>query len=80
MRLLTYEKVEKKVLDRVEKKATIFGQDLGVDGEFCTDFNGNDGEPPVYKIPPSLVAELYCTWIMPLTKEVQVQYLLQRLD
>ncbi|RHN40672.1 putative chorismate mutase [Medicago truncatula] len=35
---------------------------------------------PVYKINPSLVADLYSDWIMPLTKEVQVAYLLRKLD
>jgi chorismate mutase len=39
-----------------------------------------DGTDPVYKIRPTLVADLYGEWIMPLTKEVQVQYLLRRLD
>jgi chorismate mutase len=79
MRLLTFELVEKSVLHRVEAKATIFGQEVKGDGETHENFNGN-GATPVYKIQPSLVAELYGTWIMPLRKEVQVQYLLQRLD
>jgi chorismate mutase len=35
---------------------------------------------PVYKINPSLVADLYSDWILPLTKEVQVAYLLRKLD
>ncbi|XP_074304992.1 uncharacterized protein LOC141639913 [Silene latifolia] len=35
---------------------------------------------PVYKITPCLVADLYGDWIMPLTKKVQVAYLLRRLD
>ncbi|KAF3339516.1 chorismate mutase 1 [Carex littledalei] len=64
---------------RVEVKATIFGQEVRGDGETHASFNGN-GAMPVYKIQLTLVAELYGTWIMPLTKEVQVQYLLQRLD
>lgn len=79
MRLLTFELVEQSVLHRVKAKATVFGQEVRVDGETHANFNGN-GASPVYKIQPSLVAELYGTWIMPLTKEVQVQYLLQRLD
>ncbi|KAL3032887.1 hypothetical protein AAZX31_02G107400 [Glycine max] len=29
---------------------------------------------------PSLIADLYRDWVMPLTKEVQVEYLLRRLD
>ncbi|GAB4815345.1 hypothetical protein N2152v2_002391 [Parachlorella kessleri] len=33
-----------------------------------------------FKIKPEAVAELYEQWVMPLTKEVEVQYLLQRLD
>lgn len=78
MRLLTFELVEKSVLHRVETKATVFGQEVTGEGEI--NFNGNGATPPVYKIQPPLVAELYGTWIMPLTKEVQVKYLLQRLD
>ncbi|KAF3338951.1 chorismate mutase 3 [Carex littledalei] len=77
MRLLTFELVEQSVLHRVETKATVFGQEVTGDGEI--NFNGN-GATPVYKIEPSLVAELYGTWIMPLTKEVQVKYLLRQLD
>ncbi|XP_020092801.1 chorismate mutase 3, chloroplastic-like [Ananas comosus] len=73
MRLLTYESVERAITRRVETKAKIFGQEVTIGG----DGNGN---PPVYKIKPTLVAELYDDWIMPLTKEVQVQYLLRRLD
>lgn len=33
-----------------------------------------------YKVRPEKVAELYRDWVMPLTKEVQVQYLLNRLS
>lgn len=39
-----------------------------------------DEAETVYKIKPSLVADLYGIWIVPLTKEVQVEYLLRRLD
>ncbi|WOK99655.1 chorismate mutase 3, chloroplastic-like [Canna indica] len=72
MTLLTYESVETVVTQRVEAKAKIFGQEVTV-GDV-------DSAPIVYKIKPSLVAELYVKWIMPLTKDVQVQYLLRRLD
>jgi chorismate mutase len=34
----------------------------------------------VYKVQPDVVANLYQDWVMPLTKKVQVQYLLRRLD
>ena len=74
MRLLTYETVEEVIKKRVEIKARIFGQDITV----------NDPETgatdPSYKINPSLVAKLYGEGIMPLTKEVQIEYLLRRLD
>ncbi|CAL5012402.1 unnamed protein product [Urochloa decumbens] len=67
MELLTFETVERAVEQRVEVKAKIFGQDVST------------AAPPARKIDPSLVAGLYRR-IMPLTKEVQVAYLLGRLD
>ena len=72
MQLLTYETVERAIEHRVEAKAKIFGQEVKIGAE-------DTDVPPVYKINPSLVAGLY-TRIMPLTKEVQVEYLLRRLD
>ncbi|KAJ6866903.1 hypothetical protein NC652_038208 [Populus alba x Populus x berolinensis] len=73
MEILTYPAVEEAVKKRVEMKAKAFGQEVTMEGEI-------DGTDPVYKIRPTLVADLYGEWIMPLTKEVQVQYLLRRLD
>ncbi|NP_001140378.1 hypothetical protein Zm00014a_026499 [Zea mays] len=73
MHLLTYETVERAIEHRVEAKAKIFGQEVNIGVE-------DNGSPPVYKIVPSLVAELYSYRIMPLTKEVQIAYLLRRLD
>ncbi|KAL3346709.1 hypothetical protein AABB24_025253 [Solanum stoloniferum] len=72
MDLLTYPTVEEAIKNRVEMKTKTYGQELNNGPE-------NVGDP-VYKIKPSLVAELYGDWIMPLTKEVQVEYLLRRLD
>lgn len=41
----------------------------------------NAGSPkPHYKVEPEIVAELYRRWVMPLNKEVQIQYLLRRLE
>ena len=68
MDLLTYPEVEEAIKKRVETKAKTFGQVV------------TDATEPVYKIKPSLVADIYGDWIMPLTKEVQVEYLLRRLD
>ncbi|XP_068654720.1 chorismate mutase 1, chloroplastic-like [Aristolochia californica] len=73
MNLLTYEAVEAAIKQRVETKARVYGQDLNVSEQ------ANEGDP-VLKIQPSLVANLYGDWIMPLTKEVQIAYLLRRLD
>ncbi|KAL3678167.1 hypothetical protein R1sor_021123 [Riccia sorocarpa] len=69
-KLITFETVERAVVNRVEAKARTYGQEV--------DLNAN--KPPVYKIDPKLVAWLYGEWVMPLTKKVQVQYLLRRLD
>ncbi|GFP91767.1 chorismate mutase 1 chloroplastic [Phtheirospermum japonicum] len=73
MDLLTYPEVEEKIKDRVEMKTRTYGQELNVSGS-------EENTDPVYKINPILVADLYGDWIMPLTKQVQVEYLLRRLD
>lgn len=73
MSMLTYPKVEEAIKRRVEMKARAYAQEVTGDVEV-------DGVEPVFKITPSLVADLYGDWIMPLTKEVQVEYLLRRLD
>lgn len=71
MNLLTFENVEAMVQRRVELKTMTYGQEVNLDGAPVT---------PVYKIQPSLIAGLYAQWVMPLTKKVQVEYLLRRLD
>ncbi|KAI3874627.1 hypothetical protein MKX03_007499 [Papaver bracteatum] len=73
MQLLTYEEVEASVKRRVEMKTKTYGQEVNTS-------ENTGGSDPVYKIRPSLVADLYGDWIMPLTKEVQIAYLLRRLD
>ncbi|KAJ7974355.1 Chorismate mutase [Quillaja saponaria] len=73
MDMLTFPDVEEAIKSRVEMKAKTYGVEVRVNEE-------HDGADPVYKIKPSLVADLYGDWIMPLTKEVQVAYLLRRLD
>ncbi|XP_050204054.1 chorismate mutase 3, chloroplastic [Mercurialis annua] len=73
MELLTYESVEATVKKRVEVKAKTFGRDL-------TGYPEENEAEPGYKVEPRLVVNLYGNLIMPLTKEVQVEYLLRRLD
>jgi len=73
MEALTDIKVEDQVVERVRAKAAVYGQDeisLGADSKSHAH----------YKVRPEKVAELYRDWVMPLTKEVQVQYLLNRLS
>ncbi|GBG82973.1 hypothetical protein CBR_g36499 [Chara braunii] len=72
---LTVEAVEDAVVRRVELKARTFGQDILESGVAAA----CDSEEP-RKIDPKIVARLYQDGIMPLTKEVEVEYLLRRLD
>jgi len=64
--------VEKALLERLVKKAKTYGRDLGPTGE---PVEGNT----VMKIDVEGVRDLYESYIIPLTKEVEVDYLLQRL-
>ena len=73
MDMLTYAEVEEAVTRRVEIKTRTFGQEVAVNTK-------EDQADPLCKIKPTLVADLYGDWIMPLTKEVQVAYLLRRFD
>ncbi|CAO2820567.1 unnamed protein product [Amaranthus hypochondriacus] len=75
MTLLTYEAVENTVQRRVEMKAKIFGLEVPVNPDAA-----DEESKAAYKIDPSVIAYLYGDWIMPLTKKVQVEYLLRRLD
>lgn len=66
-RAITDEAVEAAVLDRVVRKARAYGAELaaaqaGTVGRFT----------------PDLIRTLYARWVIPLNKEVQVAYLLQR--
>eukprot|EP00241_Pyramimonas_parkeae_P006978 CAMPEP_0114256898 /NCGR_PEP_ID=MMETSP0058-20121206/18426_1 /TAXON_ID=36894 /ORGANISM="Pyramimonas parkeae, CCMP726" /LENGTH=336 /DNA_ID=CAMNT_0001371551 /DNA_START=13 /DNA_END=1023 /DNA_ORIENTATION=+ len=72
MALLTFPKVEQDVIDRVTKKARMIGRDL--------DSDGSDNNTQSYKVQPEAMGKLYKDWVMPLTKKVQVKYLLQRLE
>jgi chorismate mutase len=74
MEMLTYPAVEEAVMKRVEEKTKTYGQEVMIRVE------ENNGGEPAYKINPRVVANLYGEWIMPLTKQVQVEYLLRRLD
>ena len=68
MELLTNLAVEKKVLDRVELKAGTYGVDP------------QSQDTSVAKVDPKLIRRMYEELVMPITKEIQVRYLLQRVD
>jgi len=72
MALLTDLPQEKRVIDRVRRKASVFGQDM--------DAHIDDPDDIILKVNPSAVADLYKNHIMPLTKDVEVDYLLRRLE
>ncbi|KAF8147302.1 chorismate mutase [Mycena galopus ATCC 62051] len=76
--LITKPEVEQKLLQRLHKKAVTYAQDFAPDGEIKRDANGNI--EITGKIDVDGVVDLYDSFIIPLTKEVEVDYLLQRLD
>jgi len=76
--LITKPEVERKLLLRLQKKAATYAQDIGVDGDYNVtrvDLENGSG-----KIDVDGVVDLYESYIIPLTKEVEVDYLLHRLD
>ncbi|KAJ1268635.1 hypothetical protein BS78_07G149900 [Paspalum vaginatum] len=78
MKLLTSEAQEDVVKKRVEKKAIVFGQSVTLDEPIETGVNNTNKAN--FKVDPSVVYKLYDQWVIPLTKEVEVEYLLHRLD
>ena len=66
--LLTDRAVEAKLLARLEKKAMAYGQDPE-----SSETSKN------YKVRPEVVREVYEKFVIPLTKVVEVEYLLRRL-
>ncbi|GLC42678.1 hypothetical protein PLESTB_001126400 [Pleodorina starrii] len=82
MELLTDREVERRVVERVRRKAATFGQDVTEAGPAAAaGSNGGsaDGGSRL-KVSPDLVARVYEEIVMPLTKDVEVLYLLRRLD
>jgi len=74
--LITKPDVELKLLHRLRKKAATYAQDFAPDGEALKDSVVNGSA----KIDVDGVVELYESYIIPLTKEIEVDYLLHRLD
>jgi prephenate dehydratase/chorismate mutase len=68
MMLLTDDVVEEKLLQRVRLKASTYGQDPAQQGVRA------------YKIDPEVPVKIYKDFLIPLTKEVELEYILRRLD
>jgi chorismate mutase len=64
---LTDPDVEKMLLDRVELKASTYGQEPNT-------------KHPVFKIQPQTVKKIYEQYIIPFTKEIEYLYLLERAE
>ncbi|CAG8551846.1 13079_t:CDS:2 [Acaulospora morrowiae] len=75
--LLTNKKVEESLLKRLRRKALTYGQDITESGGLNLDIENTSR---CLKINVDVVVELYEKWVIPLTKEVEVIYLLERLD
>jgi chorismate mutase len=68
LQLLTDAVVEEKLLKRVRRKTTAYGKD----------YTDSDKENEPLKISSEVIVEIYKDFIIPLTKQVEVEYLLIR--
>lgn len=66
-KMITDPVVEAEILERVKLKASTYGQPPNV-------------KHPEYKIKPEVIQDIYAQYIIPFTKEVEILYLLERLD
>ncbi|KND02300.1 chorismate mutase [Spizellomyces punctatus DAOM BR117] len=79
MQLLTNHAVEEKLLRRLRRKALVYGQEIDDDAGDATSGQQTKGQGQP-RIPHDVVADMYEKYVIPLTKEVEVEYLLHRLD
>lgn len=73
MEALTNIAVEDAVVERVRLKASRYGTD-------GSESSGNADQSNAYKVEPQVISQLYRDFLIPLNKNVQVEYLLQRLE
>src|SRR5690349_14850877 len=79
MELLTNRTVEAALLRRLRRKALIYGSDITETGEVVTkeeEVEGSTATTTSRKIQADVVVDLYERFVIPLTKEVEVEYLL----
>ncbi|KAI9145152.1 chorismate mutase, partial [Paraphysoderma sedebokerense] len=74
LELLTNRAVEEKLLKRLKRKAMIYGQDIDSEDNVVVANGHSNG-----KIDLDAVVKLYELFVIPLTKEVEVEYLMKRL-
>lgn len=65
-------KVEQMILQRMRRKVETFGQEVSADGTASA-------TPTANKLNAEAVVELYEKFVIPVTKDVEVEYLMQRL-
>jgi chorismate mutase len=83
MDLLTHRQVEERLLKRVQKKALFYGQEYDDDGNPSIPIEPDESSTADYsllKIQPEIASQIYSKFIIPLTKEVELEYLLDRLN
>mmetsp|Transcript_107438 Transcript_107438/g.303774 ORF Transcript_107438/g.303774 Transcript_107438/m.303774 type:complete len:296 (+) Transcript_107438:113-1000(+) len=78
MAFITKPDVEEKNIRRVILKARTFAQDIpsGQDGQLAPELTSET----TYKVNPDYIGTVFRDFLMPLTKDVEVAYLLRRLD
>ncbi|MBW0572506.1 hypothetical protein O181_112221 [Austropuccinia psidii MF-1] len=72
-RLITKPQIEAALVRRLENKALTYGQEITEDGLSA-------GPETNQKINAKVVVQMYKDWVIPLTRQVEVEYLLNRLD
>lgn len=70
MEYITNQQVEDKLLERIFVKASTYGQDIDGSGSKISNF----------KVKPQVIVDLYKNYLIPITKDIEVDYLLQRLN
>ncbi|KAL6050639.1 chorismate mutase aro7 [Balamuthia mandrillaris] len=81
MDLLTNKEVEEKVLQRVRAKSLAYGRDIEDEERFIAGPSGERSPRDTnYKVDPDAIVQIYRDFLIPLTKEVQLAYLLQRVN
>mmetsp|Transcript_14143 Transcript_14143/g.21993 ORF Transcript_14143/g.21993 Transcript_14143/m.21993 type:complete len:269 (-) Transcript_14143:231-1037(-) len=80
MDLLTNKEVEDRVIKRVQLKATAYGQEITDETSLVHGPAVSEEQLSHFKVNPESMGKLYRDIIIPLTKDVEVEYLMQRLE